>query len=52
MLSLFKKSLPSVPQLVEKAKKIPLRLGKSDFSGTNGCLSKWKKHYNKEIYHM
>ena len=37
---------PSGPQLVEKAKEIAARLVKSEFIGTNGWLSKWKKRFN------
>ena len=42
-LACSKNICPSGPQLVEKAKG---RLGKSEFIGTNGWLSKWKKRYN------
>ena len=37
---------PGGPQLIAKAKEIADRLGKSDFEGTTGWLSKWKKRYN------
>ena len=37
---------PGGPQLVAKAKEIAARLGKPDFEGTSGWLSKWKKRYN------
>ena len=37
---------PGGPQLIAKAKEIAVRVGKADFQGTSGWLSKWKKHYN------
>ena len=37
---------PGGPQLIAKAKTIADRLGKYDFEGTTGWLSKWKKRYN------
>ena len=37
---------PSGPQLVGKAKEIAQRLGKTDFEGIPGWLSKWKARYN------
>ena len=39
LFSLFKNIYPSGLQLVEKAKEIVGRLGKSEFIGTNGWLS-------------
>ena len=45
-LACSKNIYPTGPQLVEKAKEISGRLGKSDFAGFNGWLSKWKKRYN------
>ena len=36
---------PDGPQLTAKAKEIAVRLGKADFEGTSGWLSKWKKWY-------
>ena len=45
-LACSKNVQPNGPQLVEKAREIAARLGKSEFIGTNGWLSKWKKHYN------
>ena len=37
---------PSGPQLATKAKEIAARLGKPEFEGSNGWLSKWKARYN------
>ena len=37
---------PGGPQLTAKAKEIAVRLGKADFEGTSGWLSKWKKRYH------
>ena len=37
---------PSGPQLTAKAKAIAVRLGKPEFEGSNGWLSKWKARYN------
>ena len=37
---------PGGPQLIAKTKVIAVRLGKADFEGTSGWLSKWKKRYN------
>ena len=40
---------PGGPQLIEKAKQIAERLGKSDFKGSNGWLEKWKKRFNVKM---
>ena len=37
---------PGGPQLIAKAKEIATRLGKLDFEGSSGWLSKWKKRCN------
>lgn len=37
---------PSGPHLVAKAKKIAEHLGKPEFEGTSGWLSKWKARFN------
>lgn len=37
---------PCGPQLCAKAKEIAVRLGVSNFEGTNGWLEKWKTRYN------
>ena len=37
---------PGGPHLIAKAKEIADLLGKADFEGTSGWLSKWKKRYN------
>ncbi len=37
---------PTGAQIVDEAKGIAERLGKTGFKGTNGWLSKWKKRYN------
>ena len=37
---------PCGPQLAEKAREVGVRLGKPEFKGTNGWLTKWKKRYN------
>ena len=43
LLACSKNIFPGGPQLIEKAKQIAERLGKSDFKGSNGWLEKWKK---------
>jgi len=45
-LACSKNIYPNGPQLVAKAKEIAQRLGKTDFEGTPGWLSKWKARYN------
>ena len=45
-LACSKHIYPTGPQLVAKAKEIAQRLGKTDFKGTPGWLSKWKARYN------
>ena len=37
---------PGGPQLIANAKEIAVRLGKPEFEGSTGWLSKWKKRYN------
>ena len=37
---------PGGPELIEKAKLIAEKLGKSEFKGTNGWFGKWKERYN------
>ena len=37
---------PGGPQLIAKAKEIANLVGKADFEGTQGWLSKWKTRYN------
>ena len=37
---------PGGPELIEKAKEIAEKLGKSNFKGSRGWLYKWKKRYN------
>ena len=37
---------PGGPQLIEKAKEIAERLGKSNFKGSRGWLDKWKVRFN------
>ena len=46
LMACSKNIYPGGPQLAEKAREIAARLGKSEFKGTNGWLSKWKKRYN------
>lgn len=41
-----KSIFPGGPQVAEKAKQIAEKLGKSDFKGSNGWLTKWKGRYN------
>ena len=41
-----KKIYPGGPELIEKAKQIAQRLGRSNFKGSNGWLGKWKARYN------
>ena len=42
----LKNIYPGGPQLIAKAKEIAVPVGKADFQGTSGWLSKWKKQYN------
>ena len=42
-LACSKNIYPGGPQLIEKAKEIAERLGKSNFKGSQGWLEKWKK---------
>ena len=46
VLACFKNIFPGGPQLIEKAKEIAERLGKSNFKGSRGWLDKWKLRYN------
>ena len=46
VLACSKNIYPGGPQLLEKAKEIAEKLGKSDFKGSNGWFSKWKARYN------
>lgn len=46
LLACSKNIYPGGPQLIEKAKQIAERLGKSEFKGSNGWLGKWKARYN------
>ena len=45
-LACSKHIYPGGPQLIEKAKEITERLGKSNFKGSRGWLEKWKLRYN------
>ena len=50
LLACSKNIYPDGPQLKDRAKEIAVRLGKSDFKGTNGWLEKWKKrHHIKRV---
>ncbi len=46
VMACSKNIYPCGPQLAEKAREIAARLGKPEFKGTNGWLTKWKKRYN------
>ena len=46
VLACSKHIYPGGPQLIEKAKEIVERLGKSNFKGSRGWLEKWKLRYN------
>ena len=46
VLACSKHIYPGGPQLIEKAKEIAERLGKSNFKGSRGWLEKWKLRYN------
>ena len=46
VLACSKTIYPGGPQLIEKAREIAARLGKHNFTGSNGWLQKWKVRYN------
>ncbi len=46
MAACSKNIYPAGPQLIEKAKQIADVLGKPEFKGSNGWLTKWKNRYN------
>ena len=46
VLAYSKNIFPGGPQLIEKAKEIAERLGKTNFKGSRGWLDKWKLRYN------
>ena len=48
-LACYKNIYPGGPELMEKAKKLAEKLGKSDFKGSQGWLDKWKKRYNVKL---
>ena len=48
-LACSKNIFPGCSQLIEKAKQIAERLGKSNFKGSNGWLEKWKKRFNVKM---
>ena len=46
LLACSKNIYPDGPQLIEKARGITHRLGKTEFKGSNGWFEKWKRHHN------
>ncbi len=46
MAACYKNIYLAGPQLIEKAKQIADSLGKPEFKGSNGWLTKWKTRYN------
>ena len=46
LLACSKNIYPDGPQLIEKAREIAQRLGKTEFKGSNGWFEKWKRRHN------
>ena len=46
LIACSKNIYPGGPELIEKAKEIAERLGKSNFKGSRGWLDKWKARFN------
>ena len=46
LVACSKNIYPGGPELIEKAKEIAERLGKSNFKGSRGWLDKWKARFN------